>query len=156
MHLCREVAHSFDCGSAGPSYHAATDLPTGSMRTTTFVEAVLDPVRVGVPLQDIDRVVRAVAVQVVPGAPGCLLGAIDVAGEWVSVYDTRTLLGLPSRALRASDRIVLTRAHCGLVVDEVLGTVEPEPVDLVDRVALHAAGLRGPHDDDPPAAAVTR
>jgi chemotaxis signal transduction protein len=113
------------------------------MRTRTCVEAVLDSVHVALPLDDIDRVVRAVAVQVMPGAPGCLLGAIDVAGEWVSVYDTRTLLGLPGRTLRASDRIVLTRARCGLVVDEVLGTAEPEPVELADRVALQAAGVRG-------------
>jgi purine-binding chemotaxis protein CheW len=113
------------------------------MRTTSYVEAVLDPVRVGVPLQAIARVVRAVAVQAVPGAPGCLLGAIEVAGEWISVYDTRTLLGLPSRPLRASDRIVLTRERCGLLVDEVLGTVEAPPVELADRVALQAAGVRG-------------
>jgi purine-binding chemotaxis protein CheW len=113
------------------------------MRTTSYVEAVLDPVRVGVPLQAIERVVRAVAVQAVPGAPGCLLGAIEVAGEWISVYDTRTLLGLPSRPLRASDRIVLTRERCGLLVDEVLGTVEAPPVELADRVALQAAGVRG-------------
>lgn len=120
-----------------------TDLPPGSMRTTSYLEAVLDPVRVGVPLEDIERVVRAVAVQVVPGAPGCLLGAIDVAGDWVSVYDTRTLLGLPPRPLRASDRIVLTRERCGLLVDEVLGTVEAGPVELADRLALQAAGVRG-------------
>jgi purine-binding chemotaxis protein CheW len=113
------------------------------MRTTSYVEAVLDPVRVGVPLQAIERVVRAVAVQAVPGAPGCLLGAIEVAGEWISVYDTRTLLGLPSRPLRASDRIVLTRERCGLLVDEVLGTVEAPLVELADRVALQAAGVRG-------------
>lgn len=113
------------------------------MRTTNFVEAVLDEVHLGVPLPDVERVVRAVAVQAVPGATGCLLGAIDVAGTWVSVYDTRKLLGLPGRALRASDRIVLTRARCGLVVDEVIGTVEAEPVELADRMALQAAGVRG-------------
>lgn len=115
------------------------------MTTSCFVEAVLDAMHVAFPLREVDRVLRAAAVHPVPQGGGCLLGAIDLAGELVSVYDLRRLLGLPSRPLRASDRIVLTRApaRCGFVVDQVVGTAEPEEIELSGEFALHAAGVRG-------------
>jgi len=110
-----------------------------------LVEVLLEAKRVAFALHDVERIVRAVAVHPVPGAPGCRLGAIDVAGELLSVYDTRRLLGLPSRPLAATDRIVLIRApvRCGLVVDEVLRTVEVDAPERADRLAMHAAGVRG-------------
>jgi purine-binding chemotaxis protein CheW len=116
------------------------------MRTTGhLLEVLLDSTRVGFPLECIDRVLRAVAVHEVPAPGTCLLGAIDLAGELVSVYDMRKLLGLPSRPLRAADRMVLTRApaRCALLVDEVLGTVCPESLELSAEFGVHAAGLRG-------------
>ena len=100
---------------------------------------------VAFPLHAIERVIRAVAVQAVPAAGGCLLGTIDVAGELVPVYDTRKLLGLRSRALRAADRILLARSpeRCGFLVDAVLGTVQPDAVELAGSASLRSAGLRG-------------
>jgi purine-binding chemotaxis protein CheW len=113
--------------------------------TSCFVEATLDEMHVAFPLADVDRVLRAVAVQPVPQGGACLLGTIDVAGELVSVYELRRLLGLPARALHPDDRIVLTRTprRCGFVVDRVVGTAEPATIELADAFALHAAGLRG-------------
>jgi purine-binding chemotaxis protein CheW len=115
------------------------------MTRSCFVEAVLDEMHVAFPLADVDRIVRAVAIHPVPQGGGCLLGTIDVAGELVSVYDMRRLLGLATRPLQPDDRIVLTRVplRCGFVVDRVAGTAEPEQIDLSDAFALHAAGLRG-------------
>lgn len=100
---------------------------------------------VAFPLHDVERVIRAVAVHAVPQGGGCLLGTITVAGALVSIYDLRRLLGLPTRAIQAGDRIVLTRqpARCGFVVDRVLGTAEPEALELAGEFSLHAAGLRG-------------
>ena len=115
------------------------------MQRSCFVEAVLDDMHVAFPLADVDRIVRAVAIHPVPQGGGCLLGTIDIAGELVSVYDMRRLLGLPTRPLRTDDRIVLTRAplRCAFVVDHVAGTAEPAGIELSDAFALHAAGLRG-------------
>lgn len=100
---------------------------------------------VAFPLDDVERVIRAVAVHAVPQGAGCLLGTIDVAGTLVSVYDMRRLLGLPTRPVQPSDRIVLARtpASCGFLVDAVGGTTEPESIELSEEFALRAAGLRG-------------
>lgn len=112
---------------------------------SSYVEAVVDALHVAFPLQSVDRVLRAVAVHPVPEGAGCLLGAIDLAGEFIPLYDLRRMLGLPSRPLRASDRMVLLGepVRCGFVVDDVPGTVQPEALQLADAFSLHAAGLRG-------------
>lgn len=111
------------------------------------LQAVLDAVHIALPLQAVDRVLRAVAVHPAPGGTSCLLGAIDVAGEVVPLYELRKLVGLPARGLplRVSDRIVLTRSpvRCGLVVDAAPGTVDVEEPALTGEFSLHASGLRG-------------
>jgi purine-binding chemotaxis protein CheW len=114
-------------------------------RKSCYVEAVVDAMHIAFPVQDVERVVRAVAVHPVPQAAGCLLGTIDVAGEIVPVYDLRRMLGLPARPLCAADRMLLLRAptRCGLVVDVVAGTAQAEPLELTEEAGLHAAGLRG-------------
>lgn len=118
----------------------------GSHMTTKtwFVEAVLDEMRIAFALQDVDRILRAVAIHAVPQAGGCLLGAIDVAGELVPVFDLRRMLGLPSRALHPEDRMILMRQpRCALLVDHVVGTAAPGPLELAQEFSLRAAGLRG-------------
>lgn len=114
-------------------------------RKSCFLQAVLEETRIALPVEAVDRVVRAVQVEQVPGGTGCLLGAIDVAGELVPVFAMRRLLGLPGQPLRADDRIVLTRGplRCGLVVDDVGTTVELDALELTGEYGLHAAGLRG-------------
>lgn len=111
------------------------------------VEAVLDALRIALPLHLVDRVLRAVDVHPAPASGGCLLGAVDVAGELVPLYELRKLLGLPPRGLplRLDDRIVLVRAplRCGLVVDAVAGTVDARELALGGEFSLQAAGVRG-------------
>jgi len=118
------------------------------MRTTShLLQALLDATRIAFPLECVDRVLRAVRVHEVPGGTHCLLGAVDVAGELVCLYDTRRLLGMSTQAarVRADDRMVLMRGpvRCALLVDDVLGTVAAGPIELTGEFGLHAAGLRG-------------
>lgn len=114
-------------------------------KSSCLLETLLEATRVALPVEAVDRVVRAVQVQAVAAGAGCLLGAIDVAGEILPVYDLRRLLGLPGRPVRATDRFVLTRAplRCALRVDAVLGTIEAPGIELSGEFGLHAAGLRG-------------
>lgn len=115
------------------------------MANTSYLEVLCDATRVAFPLQDVARVIPAAAVQRAPGRGGCLLGALDVGGELVTVYEARPLLGLPSRPLRATDRIVIaTRpAHCGLVVDGIVGIVEAAEAGLPQTLDWRVTGVRG-------------
>lgn len=111
-----------------------------------FVELRLDTARVGVPLHHVERVLRAAWPTPVPGAPGCLLGMLDLAGEPLPVYDTRRMLGLPARALRPDDRLVVMRdrrARAAFVADEVSGVIDGGALAKAPSFAAHAAGLRG-------------
>ena len=74
----------------------------------------------------IKQVVRAVEIAPLPEAPLGVRGVIDVRGRIVPVFDLRVRFGLPSRAVRVSDFLVL--AHTGrrdvaLLVDGVVGVV---------------------------------
>lgn len=115
------------------------------MGAASFIEVALDEVRIALPLRDIERIVRAVAITPMPAGAQCLLGVIDVAGELIPVYEARKILGFASRPMLPSDRIVLTRApgRCGLLVDGVLGTLQSPAIELSDAVAMHAPALRG-------------
>lgn len=92
--------------------------------------------RHAVPLEAVERVVHAVAVTPLPGAPPDVLGVIDVAGEVVPVFSLHVRFGLPSRALSLGDQFVLVRfgARRGaLVVDAVEAVVE---VDTRQQIVL--------------------
>ena len=112
----------------------------------SFVELRLDTLRVGIPLGDVERVLRAAAVAPTPGGSPCLLGMLNLGGEPVPVYDTRRLLGLPSRALQPQDRFVLTRSggrRAAFLADEVAGTIEVETLASPASFSAQAAGVRG-------------
>jgi purine-binding chemotaxis protein CheW len=116
------------------------------MGSGSFVEFRLGSVRVGIPLRDVERVLRAVALAPVPGAPACLLGMLNLHGEPTPVYDTRRLLGLPTRDLQPGDRFVLTRAgtrRAAFVADEVAGTLDAGELQDPPDFSARAAGMRG-------------
>lgn len=115
------------------------------MHDACFIQIGFGEVRVAFPLQDIDRVLRAVAVVPVAGAPRCVLGIVDVAGEPVRVYDMRALLGLPPRAMDPADRMVLTKppTRLAFLADEVFGVAEAEAAEAVPSFSLQAGGMRG-------------
>lgn len=116
------------------------------MATRSFVELRLDTARLGIALQDVDHVLRAAALSPVPGAHACLLGILDLRGEPVPVYDTRRLLGLPTRELQPQDRFVLARSgsrRVAFVADEVSGIVEADEQLQGAGFAAAAAGVRG-------------
>lgn len=97
----------------------------------------------GLPLTTVERVVRAVEVAPLPGAPEVILGAICVEGRHVPVLSLRRRLGLTDREIRESDQFVLARLNgreLALVIDEVAGVVEREPTAISDPSAL-APGL---------------
>ncbi len=69
----------------------------------------LDGHRFGLELSAVERVVRMVEITPLPNAPAIVMGAINVEGRIIPVVDIRARLGLPQRAVRPSDALILAR-----------------------------------------------
>jgi purine-binding chemotaxis protein CheW len=113
----------------------------------------LDARRYALPLDSVERIVHAAEVTPLPLAPEAVLGALDIAGEILPVYDLRRRFKLPTREIRISDQFVVAltaRRRVVLVVDAALGVhdetsasfLETEPRDTTIRgVVALADGL---------------
>jgi purine-binding chemotaxis protein CheW len=117
-------------------------------RTLGLVAFAVDDRRLALDLETVERVVPMVAVTPLPRAPEVVLGAIDVAGAVVPVFDIRRRLGLRERDYGPDACLVLARTEDRTVavpVDEVHGVCEVEAATVVDAEALagieHVAGV---------------
>jgi purine-binding chemotaxis protein CheW len=93
----------------------------------------LDDRRYGLPLEAVDRAVRAVDVTPLPGAPGLVLGAISVSGQIVPVLNVRRRFQVPERAIRLTDWFLLAhtaRRAVALVVDGSEGVLQRDPREV--------------------------
>lgn len=85
----------------------------------------LDGSHYGLPLENVERVVRAVEVTPVPELPEVVVGAVDVAGAVRPVVSLRQKLrqeGGGGRSVRVSDHLILahsSRRSLALLVDDV-------------------------------------
>jgi len=80
--------------------------------------------RYALPLDAVDRVIRAMAVTSVPETPGFVLGLVNLAGQLLPVISLRACLGMPDRPIRPEDQFVIVRTSrltLALAVDEVQG-----------------------------------
>ncbi len=111
----------------------------------------LDDLRLGLPLDRVERLLWATWVERMPAAPAPVLGAIDAGGRILPVIDLRHAFGLPRRDVRPSDCFVVAqtgRRTVALLVDAGEGTQEYEEGDVVTThdivpgVALVAGVLR--------------
>jgi purine-binding chemotaxis protein CheW len=99
-------------------------------------------------LAAVERVVRAVEVTPLPGAPGIIMGMISVHGQMIPVVDIGQSFGLPPRGLRLDDRFILARSGGRLValavesVDSIIEIAAPEMV-AIDQLPPCADHLRG-------------
>jgi purine-binding chemotaxis protein CheW len=110
---------------------------------TQLIVFRLDQGRYALPLDVVERVVRAVEVTPLPNAPAIVLGAIDVHGQVLPVLNTRRRFLLPDRDICPADWFLLghtTRRMVALVVDEAEGLVECADADIVPSARI-APGL---------------
>lgn len=87
----------------------------------------LDDNRYALPLESVERVLPAAKVTPLPLAPSVVLGALDVEGDVLPVFDLRHRFGLPDRPLHPAQQFVLAHAADSLValrVDATLGVIE--------------------------------
>jgi purine-binding chemotaxis protein CheW len=107
---------------------------------TQWVLFALDSGRYALPLHSVERIVRAAQHTPLPLAPPAVLGALDVAGRILPVFNLRNRFSLPERAVTPADQFIIARTRrrpVVLAVDAALGVME-EP--SVDRATL-APGL---------------
>jgi purine-binding chemotaxis protein CheW len=80
----------------------------------------------GINVMQVQEVLRYTEIAPVPGAPGYVLGIINLRGNVVTVIDTRNRFGLQSGEMTDNTRIVIieTEGHViGILVDSVAEVV---------------------------------
>ena len=91
------------------------------------------------PLPMVVRIVRAARVTRLPGAPPVILGAIDIAGDILPVFNMRQRLGLPDRSLAPADQLLIARTQHRTVVlwiDVAVGVLDRTSESIIDPAAL--------------------
>lgn len=94
----------------------------------------LDTQAYALPLHQVRRALRAVAIAPLPGAPAIVLGIVDLAGTVMPVIDMRRRLGHQPRRLRPSDHIIYAhtrRRPVALLVDKTTGVIDAPPEAVV-------------------------
>ena len=92
-----------------------------------LVVFILDGQRYALLLSAVERVVRAVEVTPLPGAPKIVLGIINAGGLIVSVVDIRKRFQLPEKEMNVNDHLIIARTArrmVALLADSVSTTVE--------------------------------
>jgi len=108
----------------------------------------LDDERYALKLEHVERVVRAVALDPLPGAPSVIRGIFNLQGRIIPVGDIRRRLGRREKAMALSDRIVIARSTkrpLGLVVDDGTTVIDVAAKDIVaaDTVINAAPTVEG-------------
>src|SRR4051812_7313846 len=91
-----------------------------------LVVFVLDGQRYAVPLDKVERVIRAVEVTPLPNAPAIVCGVIDVGGSVLPVLSLRRRLRLPEHEIQPGDQFLIARMtgrSVALVIDEVQSVI---------------------------------
>lgn len=112
------------------------------------VTFLLDDRRYALPLAAVERIVRAVDVVPLPGAPRLVLGVIDMGGRVLPVISLRRRFSLHDREIDVSDHLLIASAApraVVLVIDEVQGVIECEPSAVVrpESIAPGMASFEG-------------
>ncbi|HEY1725339.1 MAG TPA: chemotaxis protein CheW [Steroidobacteraceae bacterium] len=117
-------------------------------RIDQWVVFRLDAGRYALPLAAVDRIVRAVQVTELPQAPSVVLGAIDIGGDVLPVFDLRRRFGLPRRAIDPDDQFVIARTATravALAIDAASGVIGQPESAVIDSASLapQLAQIRG-------------
>jgi purine-binding chemotaxis protein CheW len=100
---------------------------SGNDPVTEWVTFRLDAEKYGIDVMRVREVLRNTEIAPVPGAPGFVLGIINLRGNVVTVIDTRKRFGLAPKAIDESSRIVILEAG-----DEVVGMMVDSVAEVVD------------------------
>jgi chemotaxis signal transduction protein len=77
-----------------------------------FLAFRIEDLLLGIDLNEVDSVLRAVYITPIPEAPSQVLGLVDVRGKMTMILDVRYHLELPRRPIQPSDRLILLILLC--------------------------------------------
>lgn len=132
-------------------------------RSDQFIVFSLDIQRYALPLHMVNRVVRMVAITLLPKAPDIVLGVINYQGLVIPVINMRRRFNLPEKDIALTDQLVVahtSRRSVALVADAVhdvisglaQGLIETENIlpgiEYVEGVVKLVDGLILIHDLD--------
>jgi purine-binding chemotaxis protein CheW len=98
-----------------------------------FVTFILMDEVYGINVMQVQEVLRITEIAPVPGAPPYVLGIINLRGNVVTVIDTRTRFGLPTKEVDDASRIIVIESEkqvVGIMVDAVAEVVELRETDI--------------------------
>lgn len=84
----------------------------------------IESVKLGISLNLTERVIRAIEVSPLPGAPAIVSGVINLGGTSIPIVDFRKRLKLKKKDVIPSDNIIIVKSATitfGFFTDEVLG-----------------------------------
>ena len=104
-----------------------------------WVTFKLDNETYGINVMQVQEVLRHTEIAPVPGAPGYVLGIINLRGNVVTVIDTRARFGLESGEVTDNTRIVIIESEkqvIGIMVDSVAEVVylKASEIDIAPNV----------------------
>jgi purine-binding chemotaxis protein CheW len=85
------------------------------------------------PLENVRRALRMVALTPLPDAPAWVIGAINMASQMIPVLDLRQRFGRVSRKPDIDDRLLIIQHQqqtAALIVDEVVDVLELQPQQI--------------------------
>lgn len=94
--------------------------------TDSIIVFILDDQRYALPLREVGRVVRMVAITPLPKSPDIILGVVNFQGRVIPVINMRRRFSLPEREVTLSDQLVIAhtaRRAVALVADAVLDVI---------------------------------
>ncbi len=103
-------------------------------RALKLLVFVLDGRYYGLHLSQVQRVIRAVDFVPLPDAPDFVLGAIDLHGTIVPLFNLRRRFGIASREITPEDQFIIactTRRTVAIAVDQVTEIIERSPEQIV-------------------------
>ena len=98
-----------------------------------WVTFEMDNESYGISVSEVHEVLRFTEIAPVPGAPSFIIGIINLRGNVVTVIDTRSRFGLPSKEIDDSTRIIINEIEgqqVGILVDSVAEVVDIHSSDI--------------------------
>ena len=94
--------------------------------------------KLGLPSDQVQELLRAVAVTPLAGSPAGVEGVVDIRGAVVPVFDLRARFSLPARAVRPGDHMLVCSAGDDVVAIRADRVVEILPSFEIDKLPADA------------------